>query len=209
MEDLSLGNGFEKYRYYILAILIGLILVAGGVLFFKKSVNFSATKVEILQSSSDKNAANEITVEISGSVIKPGVYKFSEGSRVDDLLIIAGGFSENADRGWTDKYLNRAAKLDDGQKIFIPSIDERSDKSSAKNGGLYQSESSTFSSYSNQLVNINTASLSELDTIPGIGQVYGQKIIEHRPYSKTEDLVESGAITQTLYEKIKNAITVY
>jgi competence protein ComEA len=59
------------------------------------------------------------------------------------------------------------------------------------------------------MININSASVSELDTLSGIGPTYAQKIVEHRPYSKPEDLVTSGAITQTLYEKIKNNITVY
>ncbi len=212
MEDLPRNFNFDEWlqknRYHLLIILVGLILVAGGFLYFKKSLNLSSTKVEILQSFGEENNI-EITAEITGAIINPGVYKLTSDSRVEDLLIAGGGFSAIADRSWTDKYLNRAAKLTDGQKVYIPSVDEHSETSSAKNSGVYQSESSTFSSDSNTSININTAGLSELDSLAGIGPVYAQKIIDHRPYSKTEELVTSGAITQTLYEKIKNSVTVY
>jgi len=208
-RDFNFDEFLLKYRYHLLVILIGLILIAGGFLYFKKSLNLSSTKVEILQSSSVTEGGGKITAEISGSIINPGVYKLADGSRIDDLLIVAGGFAASADRVWTDKYLNRAAKITDGQKVFIPSVSEQSDDSSAKNAGGYQTASSSFSSDSNSLVNINTADPSELDSLPGIGPVYAQKIIEHRPYSKTEDLVTSGVVTQTLYEKIKNGITIY
>lgn len=208
--NLQLESFLHKYRYYFLIILVGLILIAGGVLIFKKTLNFSGAKVEVLQNEnagSDNN--QDLTVEVSGAVINPGVYKLANGSRIDDLLILGGGFSADADRGWCDKYLNRAAKLMDGQKVFIPSTNEQSGVLSANSSGVYQSESSTFSSDSNVIININTASLSQLDSLPGIGQKYGQKIIDHRPYSKIEELVSSGAITQTIYEKIKNLISVY
>lgn len=148
-------------------------------------------------------------MEIAGEVLTPGVYKLQAGSWVEDLLIISGGFTVDADRSWTDKYLNRAAKLTDGQKVFIPNINEHSDILSAKKSGGDQTISSTFSSDSNTLININTASLGELDSLPGIGPVYGQSIIEHRPYSTLDELVSSGAIKQSLYDKIKDKITIY
>jgi len=213
MEDLPQKFYFDeflqKYRYHILLILLGLVLIGGGFIFLKKSFGVPSTKVEILQSAQSIEGDGEITAEISGAVINPGVYKLKNGSRIDDLLITAGGFSEDADRVWAEKYLNRAAKLTDGQKVYAISLSEQSESSSAKSGGGYQTISSNFSSDSNKFININSASVSELDSLSGIGPVYAQKIVEHRPYSKTEDLVTSGIITQTLYEKIKNSITTY
>lgn len=204
MENILL-----KYRYHFLLILVGLILVSGGYLFFKKSFDISPAKVEVLSSSGESSEDLMITAEIAGAVINPGVYKLQGNSRIDDLLIAAGGYSANADRVWAEKYLNRAAKLTDGQKIYIPISGEHSDSATAKYGRGYQTASSDFLPDSSQLVNINTASLSELDTLSGIGPVYAQKIIDHRPYSKPEDLVEDGVVTQTLYEKIKDSITIY
>lgn len=213
MEDLPQKFYFDeflqKYRYHILLILLGLVLIGGGFIFLKKSFGVPSTKVEILQSAQSIEGDGEITAEISGAVINSGVYKLKNGSRIDDLLITAGGFSEDADRVWAEKYLNRAAKLTDGQKVYAISLSEQSESSSAKSGGGYQTISSNFSSDSNKFININSASVSELDSLSGIGPVYAQKIVEHRPYSKTEDLVTSGVITQTLYEKIKNSITTY
>jgi len=79
--------------------------------------------VEVFNDSTENvasDSAKTLTVEIFGEVINPGVYKLPDGSRVDDLLIVAGGFSSSADRVWADKYLNRAAKITDGQKVYIP-----------------------------------------------------------------------------------------
>ena len=209
MQSFDFEELLTKYRYHILIILLGLILVGSGLLFFKKSLDFSSTKVEILQSSSGSQEGIEITAEISGAVMNPGVYKFSGNPRIDDLLIAAGGFSGDADRIWSDKYLNRAAKLTDGQKVYIPKAGQQSDVLSAKTRGGDQTISSNFPSDSNALININSASLSQLDSLPGIGQVYGQNIIEHRPYSTTEELVSKGAIKQSVYKKIKDRISVY
>jgi len=111
-----------------------------------------------------------------------------------------------------DKVVNRAAKLADGQKIFIPKAGEsdwQTAGESAKNlegSKVYQNVQGSNTS---KLVNINTASLQELDSLPGIGPVYGQSIIDHRPYSKVEELVTKGAVKQSVYEKIKDLVTVY
>jgi competence protein ComEA len=198
-----------KYRYPLLILLVGLILIALGLFLFKSGLMSPSTKVEVLSGTTEGQNTTEITAEIAGEVMRPGVYKMASGSRVDDLLVLSGGFSSGADRTWTDKYLNRAAKLTDGQKVYIPSVNQQSDVLSAKNSGGDQNTSSTFSSDSNSLININTASLNQLDSLPGIGQVYGQNIIEHRPYSTLEELVSKEVVTQSLYDKIKNQITIY
>jgi len=199
----------SQNRTLLLFGLIGLILITGGIFFFKSGLNFSGTKVEILNDATESAALKNITAEIAGAVITPGVYKLANDSRVDDLLILAGGFSSSADRTWTDKYLNRASVIADGQKIYIPNVGEQTLGTSAKNDGGDQTTSSSFSSDSNAMVNVNTASLNQLDSLPGIGQVYGQNIIEHRPYSTGQELVSKGAIKQSLYEKIKDRISVY
>lgn len=210
MQSFDFNGFFLNYRYHILVALLGLIFIAGGILFIKNDLNFSGTKVEVLETATGSGGTHQdIMVEVAGAVISPGVYKVASGSRIEDALVLAGGFSGDANRVWTDKYLNRASLLTDGQKVYIPSIDEHSDTESANSSGVYQNGSSGFSSDSDSLININTGTLSELDSLSGIGPVYAQKIIDHRPYSKVEELVSSGAITQSLYEKIKNNITVY
>ena len=209
MQGFDLDELLLRFRYPLLILLGGLILIGVGVFYYKSGINFSSTKVEVLTATSSAQVSNEITVEIAGEVIYPGVYKLSLGSRVDDLLVVAGGFSAKADRNWTDKYLNRAAKLTDGQKVYIPSVDQQLGASTANKLGGDQSVSSSLSSDSSNLININTGSLSELDSLPGIGPVYAQSIIDHRPYSNTSELLSKGALKQSVYDKIKDLVTVY
>lgn len=192
-----------KFRYPLLLLLVGLILAGFGVLLYQNS---SQTKVEILESS-DGQDTRQIVVEASGAFEKPGVYKLPTNSRVEDLFILAGGVSANADRIWIERSINRAAKLLDGQKIFIP--DEQSNVLSASIRGVDQSGSSILGSQGSGLTNINTASKSQLEDLVGIGPVYAQNIIDHRPYSDASELVSKGAIKQGVYEKIKNKVTVY
>lgn len=199
----------SQNRLLIFLTLTGLVLVGLGIIYFKSGLNFSGTKVEILQDNVSTESARMLTVEIAGSVQKAGVYKLPADARINDLILLSGGFSGDADRSWTDKYLNKAAKLIDGQKIYIPSIDEQTLGTSANSGGLDQNTSSQIKSDSNSLININSASLSELDSLPGIGQVYGQSIIDNRPYSKVEELQTRNVLRPSTYEKIKDLISVY
>jgi len=194
----------------ILFFLLGLVLIGFGIFFYKNGGLSSGDKVEVLNSSTEGgNDSLEIVVEIAGAVEKPGVYKLPNDSRIDDLLIISGGVSVNADRIWMEKYINRAAKLIDGQKVFIPDISKQINNESANNNVGIKLDQGTFGSQTSGLININTSTLSELDKLPGIGPVYGQSIIEHRPYSTSEELVSKGAISKSVYEKIKNLISVF
>ncbi|MBI4157752.1 helix-hairpin-helix domain-containing protein [Candidatus Woesebacteria bacterium] len=159
----------------------------------------ASTKVEVLSGSTEAET-KEFVVEVGGAVEKPGVYKLSSESRVEDALVLSGGLSADADREWVETTLNRAAKIVDGQKIYIPKNGEKS-----ANVGL----TTIGETAQNSLINVNTASLKELDTLPGIGPVYGQSIIDHRPYSTPEELISKGAVKQNVYDKIKDKIGVY
>lgn len=200
--------------YLIVFILLGLILIGFGVLIIKTNIFSNSDSVEVLNSTTESQNDNlEVVVEIAGAVEKPGVYKLVDNSRIDDLLIISGGLSLSADRNWVDKNINRAAKLSDGQKIYIYSTDEtnyQSTSESAKeNSGikLYQQVLGENFEELSDLININTASLKELDKLPEIAQERGKKIIEHRPYSTKEELVSKGVIGESIFEKIKDLIT--
>lgn len=209
-DDSKLKEILSKYKLQITFILVGIVLITGGIFLIKNNF-FSQPKVEVLGESTTKETDNnlkEIVVEIAGQVEKPGVYKLTNNSRIDDLLVASGGLSKNADRVWIDKNLNRAAKLIDGQKLYIPAIGEQSKTSSAgATGGGYSVAQLSNGTYSN-MVNINTASLSELDSLPGIGPKYGQNIIDNRPYSNINEVVSKGAIPQSTFNKIKDKITI-
>jgi competence protein ComEA len=203
-----------NFRKPLVSILGGLILIGLGLIAFKSSSFLDSTKVEVLNVSPSQGPTLrstkeiEIVVDISGSIEKPGVYRLKEGARIDDLLVQSGGISANADREWVNKNLNRAAKLNDGQKIYIPN--EVENKISIKNitsstSGVAENVAGVMTS---GLININTASQKELDSLPGIGPVYAQSIIEKRIYSDVSELLSKGALKKSVYEKVKDKVTV-
>lgn len=207
----------SQNKFQILFLVIGFLLVAGSLLIKHQSTTNNSS-IEIVSDESSNNAKEtsdeKLVVDIRGAIEKPGVYYLEKDSRVEDVLLASGGLSENADTAWVDKNIIRSAKIIDGQKIYIPdkqslSNDKQSEVLSAtvsnENINVAQSENAS----NTGLININTASLSALDTLPGIGQVYGQKIIDHRPYSTLEELVSKGAIKQSTFEKIRDLITLF
>src|SRR3989344_963036 len=105
-----------KFRLQILLVLVGLLLIGVG-LYFAKVFDFESHEVEVLGETASESGL--IVVEISGAVNKPGVYEFSEGGRVNDLLNKAEGVQDDADLLWVEKVINKAAVLKDGQKIYI------------------------------------------------------------------------------------------
>jgi competence protein ComEA len=142
-------------------------------------------------------------------VEKPGVYKFTSGARVEEVLIVAGGISGDADRERMGKALNRAAKVTDGQKIHIPRVGESADVAGVEDFDGCQGETTDEGSGPNYLININTARPKELESMWGIGPVTAQNITEQRPYSSVEELLTKKIIKSNVYEKNKDKLTVY
>ena len=199
-----------KFRYPILIFLLGAILTAVGLLVARNGRNLDSGEVEVLRGTTEAlEGSGAIVVEIAGAVERPGVYKLSKNSRVEDLLIASSGVSSDADRGWMEKSLNRAAKLIDGQKIYIPVVGEQLGGESAKNIGGYNGVLGGQGSAQEGLVNINLASQKELESLPGIGPVYAQKISEQRPYSNVEELLSKNVLNQSTFEKVKDLVSVY
>lgn len=146
------------------------------------------------------------TVYICGAVKNPDVYTLSEGSRINDVLNMAGGALEEADLN----QLNLAEKIYDSQKIYVPKKGEQIDKSSLKvenREGKASNEES-----GDGLININTASAEQLQTLPGIGAVIAQNIIEYREshgaFSSIEEIQNVSRIGQKTFQKIKDKIIV-
>ena len=211
MENLKFFNAAKieefiyKNRIPLIIFLFGLLVLSLGA-FLLKGPYVSNEKVEVLEGTTESQNNDFYIVEVSGQVISPGVYKLSKVSRVEDLLVAAGGLTIDADRNWIEKTLNRAAKLTDGQKIYIPKVEEQIKGVKSGNSNIYQSGSSGQGS---GLVNINSASQSELESLNGIGPVYAQKIIEQRPYSNIDELSSKGVIPKSTFEKIKNEISIF
>lgn len=236
-KDFVLKNNLV---FYLVAIL-GLILVAIGVSETNyQEVPFVSSpspqvSAEALTASigskvtapTDTNSNRKIYIDIQGAVNFPGVYELQSGQRISDAIVMAGELSPKADKKWVSQNINRAVILQDGDKIYIPSLGEAtptpalpttSQPTALTNmnlgylpGSPTAASSSLMPSESHGLgdakISLNHATSAELDALPGIGTVRAQKIIQGRPYQKTEDLVERKIIYRSLYDQIKNQIT--
>lgn len=143
-----------------------------------------------------EQSSSDITVYINGEVKNPGVYKLKQDSRVQDLVKACGGFTNEAN----SYKLNLAKKLKDEDYIYV---DKKSDNENLQLQNGLQGETSE-----NAKININTATKEELKTIPGIGDVTAQKIIDYREqnggFSSIEDLKNVDRIGDKTLEKIKD-----
>ena len=157
----------------------GVILIGVGVFLWKTSS--SETKIEVIKPS--VVAEKSLAVDVSGAVNNPGVYKFAQEMRMGEVIASAGGITADADTNWIETSLNMASKVIDGQKIFIP------------RAAPLRSEGATLGVKQNSSININTASESDLDTLPGVGPVTAGKIMAGRPYQRLEELTEKKIVT--------------
>ena len=151
-----------------------------------------------------------VVVYVCGAVINPGVYELPGGSRIDDAVRAAGGFSEEADR----TYVNLAARVSDGFKLQIPTLQETADYALSRNIDSFDGNESVPAGTEGDggLININTASKEQLVTLPGIGEGIAGKIIKYRDengsFNSIEDIMKISGIKDKLFSKIKDHITV-
>ncbi len=200
---------FPFIREHVIALLcavIGLICIGYGVINLSYPQQKNDPQFPSIQPASAVNVSptpKQITIDIEGAVQKPGVYKISVDSRIQDALAAAGGLSQNADRQQVAQNLNLASPLTDGAKLYIPAVGEQMKTSGDASSNL----SGTVAGSST--VNINQASAEELDALPGIGPVTAQKIISNRPYQSAQDLLEKKVVGQSEFTKIKDEVSVY
>lgn len=191
---------FPSFRDNILVILlagVGLILLGYGLI---SSFNKNEPEDVVFETAEETNAENKIVVDIEGAVVTPGVYSLNSDARVKDALVAASGLAQDADRDWVSKNLNLAAKLTDSAKVYIPRVGEQVFTSS--NGVAGVATQSNF-------ININSASPSELESLPGIGPVTAKKIIDNRPYNLIDDLLTKKVVGSSVFQKIKEKIAVH
>jgi competence protein ComEA len=149
--------------------------------------------------SSPSASATPILVDVAGWVRRPGVYEFTSGERVIDAIEAAGG----ARAGAQLEALNLAAPLVDGSQILVP-----------KEGALPASgvAGSGTTSTAGGLVNVNTGTAADLETLPGVGEVIAQAIIDHRtengPFTSVDQLLDVTGIGDATLENIRDLVTV-
>ena len=159
------------------------------------------------ESSAKSSSAAEVYVDVDGAVVRPGVYRLKDGARVSQAIDAAGGLTAEADVTG----LNRASKITDGQKIYVPTVGEQ--QAVAAGGGA--DGGAVLASGANDvagLVNINTASAAELQTLSGIGPSMAQSIIDERTkngaFASVDDLMRVSGIGEKKLAKIKDCICV-
>lgn len=199
----------RKYWIPIILGVLGLIFLGYGLIGLVASKSSSDV---VLQKPSDQIGSNnndntpKIIVDIEGAVISPGVYELPKDARMKDLIVKSGGLSASADRNWFAKNMNLASKLTDGSKIYILAVGEKVDSASINTsvmgvGALQTSQ--------NGLININTGSSTELDSLPSVGPVTSAKIIQNRPYQEVADLLSKKVVGNKVFSQIKDKISVY
>ena len=199
-------NDFLKAFYpTFIGVLIGLVL--GGVMW----IVVRTPRGEAVQLLPQATAA-PLVVDVGGAVPRPGVYEFPDGSRVNDAVQAAGGFLASADKS----NINLAAPLDDGQELEIPflaGMEPTPDPFASAAGSTGSGGGSVgIPGFTGELIDINTASLEELDTLPGIGPTLAQAIIDFRdqngPFLFIEEIMYVDGIGPDTFEMIKDLITV-
>lgn len=163
-----------------------------------------------------------IYIDVKGSVENPGVYEIEENKRVIDVIDKAGGLSKNANT----RFINLAKELSDGDVIVIYSNEEIEKKEKekivyvdvpcvceeVKNDACYKEESvGEQKEETKALISINSSTFEELTTLSGIGEAKAKAIIAYReitPFVTIEDIKNVSGISESLYSKIKDFITI-
>ncbi len=201
-------NGSLRERLLTLsrAELLGLTLLvcgtlAGAAVWYLRSlprpVQVRAASGRVAEASASPSPA-VILVDVSGWVRRPGVYEFHEGDRVIDAIQAAGG----ARSGAALDSLNLAAPLSDGSQVLVPR--------SAAGGASPGSPPAT--GVASGKVNINTASATELEALPGIGEVLAQRIVDYLtqngPFTSVDQLLDVSGIGDSILAEIRDSVTV-
>jgi competence protein ComEA len=167
--------------------------------------NTGDDSVSILDETGESSDGDDIKAYICGEVKNPGVYQIEQGARIVDLLELAGGQGENA----CIEVVNLAQFVVDGQRVYVPSRDEVDD-----GNFLFFTDSNLidYDSTANKMVNVNTADVGELETLPGIGPVIAQNIVKYRntngPFKMKEELKNVTGIGEKKYEGIREFISI-
>lgn len=161
------------------------------------------SSVSLLSSAFEETKGHLLYVFVCGAVNNPGVYDAEDGARVFELIAMAGGFTESA----VTDYLNMAEKVRDGEKLYVPTVDEIKAGSentvNAHSPGFFNETSDTY-------ININLATMDQLMTLPGIGEAKAKAIIQYREtngrFSDISEIKNIPGIKEAVFEKIKDLI---
>jgi competence protein ComEA len=197
-----MDDSFARYRPYLAMTLLFIIVLAGTIFLLRRPEQ----PVIAITTATPRATATpvSIVVEVRGAIAKPGVYTLPAGSRAQDVIALAGDLTSNAET----RALNLARKVNDGEQLYIPAIGEATPTTVP----VASKTTPSASKAPTGKININTATIAELDTLPGIGPAIAQRIIEYRAqngaFQKIEDLKKVRGIGDALFDQIKDLVTV-
>lgn len=206
----------KNQKIVILVIVIIIIISISYYSYTKENIEYEELSVinqtNTVNSEETEKEINKIKVHISGAVEKEGVIELESNSRIADLIEKAGGIKQNAYM----KEVNLASKLEDGEKVYIPTKEEyEKDKKQETATNIVISnkqELVTGNKQSSNKININTATQEQLDNLPGVGASTAQKIINYRKengkFKKKEDLKNVSGIGDSKYNQLKDLIEI-
>jgi competence protein ComEA len=202
------SNRWRSLRGYIGLSLAWLAILAAVLLLTRQP---AGQPIEILPPPTLPPTATPgpLRVDVAGAVRTSGIYTLSPGSLIADAIAAAGGPADDAD---LDR-LNKATPLKDGMQVYVPRLAQPTPVPVSPvmpTAGLTRPPSGVAAGTAvpGNLIDLNTATLEELDTLPGVGPATAQKIIEGRPYGAIEDLLRVKGIGQATFDKLKGLITV-
>ena len=196
--------------------IIGGVLAVIVIILVGRGMMASSTKEKVMVTNAVNTTRVEETttmmpqncyVDIKGEVLRPGVYEFSCESRIQEVIKKAGGFTEEAD----ETKINLAQKISDQMQIIVPNLHSKQEEGVTEGNYEKGNSSNTTPSNSKQgTVNINTATLEELQTIKGIGKKKAEAILqyrkEHGAFRTKEDLLQVKGIGKKALEAIESQV---
>lgn len=209
-------ENLTKIQKIILGILCAIVIILIILYVYRDKDNTVYSEYDQVYSLNDEkveeNSSSNIYVHVAGAVESPGVVELEEGQRIVDAIEKVGGLTDDAEIF----EVNLAYVLKDGQKIYIPTVEEAElqevEYITSENGKNIIVNENTDSSDVSAIININTATQTELEILTGIGPSTALKIIEYRnengDFSSIEDIMNVSGIGESKYNSIKNNICV-
>lgn len=224
IEDFLENLNIKKYLFNIIIIIL-FCLLSYFVIYRLNNINKKIDNKVVLNKQEKEENKNDsveyVIVDIKGEVTTPGVYELIKGSRVIDVINEAQGLTGNANT----RYINLSKILEDGDAIVIYSNDEIENASKEEkievttpcvcedvNSACIENNTNKETSQTSEKININTATQEELTSLSGIGEAKAKSIIKYREengnFKSIEDIMKVSGISENLFAKIKENITV-
>lgn len=211
------NSWLDQNRNIIFAVLL-LLALGGGLIFYLKQSEQSPIEIHTVEAQAPPATATPIPtltptpapvrVYITGAVVNSDVYFLPQGSIIKDAIQAAGGFTPDAD----PEQINQALELKDQQQIHVSRIGEENAPPAVQGGPEIDSSVDNPAAITGGQINLNTATLEQLDALSGIGPAIAQRIIDYREnmggFKSIEEITQVSGIGEATFAKIKDSITV-